>query len=95
MALGCSHALRFKRLHVGGQLLGINSNMEAAPLLAFAEGVWRTMSDARRAEIGDPQSVLLYVLRLCKGLKHLPSGAGADSDSDVSDAEDEAAKMGV
>ncbi|KAJ7610186.1 hypothetical protein FB45DRAFT_1122145 [Roridomyces roridus] len=89
--------LRFKRLHAGGKLLGINSDMEAAPLLAFADAVWKTMTDARRAEIGEPQFVLLFVLRICKvhfnrgidDLKHLPSDAGADSDSDASDAEDE------
>ncbi|KAJ7190543.1 hypothetical protein GGX14DRAFT_603962 [Mycena pura] len=92
------HPLRFKELHTGGKLLGINSDMEAAPLLAFADAIWKTMSNARRVQIGDPEFVLLYVLVVCKvhynrgindGLKHLPSGAGSESDLDASASEDD------
>ncbi|KAJ7813702.1 hypothetical protein B0H13DRAFT_2293928 [Mycena leptocephala] len=35
-----SHRLRFKNFHPGGTLLGLLSDMEAAPLLGFADVVW-------------------------------------------------------
>jgi hypothetical protein len=60
-----SHRLRFKNFHPGGTLLGLLSDMEAAPLLGFADAVWDTLTAARQAEIGTPIVMLSYVLRIC------------------------------
>ncbi|KAF7319706.1 hypothetical protein MKEN_00752300 [Mycena kentingensis (nom. inval.)] len=78
-----SQNLRFKGLHRGGKILGINSDMEAAPLLGFADAVWGTLSDERKAAIGERVKLLSYVLRIChvhfdrgvygRELAHLPA----------------------
>ena len=60
-----SHRLRFKNLHPGGTLLGLLSDMEAAPLLGFADAVWDTLTATRQAEIGTPIAMLSYVPRIC------------------------------
>lgn len=57
--------LTFKNLHHGGRILGINSDMEAAPLLGFAEAVWETLTPERQAEVETPRQLLSYVLRVC------------------------------
>ncbi|KAF8162212.1 hypothetical protein K438DRAFT_1776098 [Mycena galopus ATCC 62051] len=77
-----SRPLHFKRLHRGGKVLGLNADMEAAPLLAFADAIWDSIPAAKQLEIGDTESTLHYVLRICgvhfnrgidKTLEHLPS----------------------
>ncbi|KAJ7769493.1 hypothetical protein B0H16DRAFT_1881991 [Mycena metata] len=57
--------LRFKRVHRGGKILGLLSDMEAAPLLGFASALWEEMTPEYRVKIGDVESVLLFVLRIC------------------------------
>ncbi|KAJ7697071.1 hypothetical protein B0H16DRAFT_1484868, partial [Mycena metata] len=57
--------LRFKRVHRGGKILGLLSDMEAAPLLGFASALWEEMTLEYRVKIGDVESVLLFVLRIC------------------------------
>ncbi|KAJ7859888.1 hypothetical protein B0H13DRAFT_2569863 [Mycena leptocephala] len=82
-----SHRLRFKNLHPGGTLLGLLSDMEAAPLLGFTDAVWDTLTAARQAEIGTPIAMLSYVLRIC----HVHFDRGVDSDhlKDLSSADRE------
>ncbi|KAF7293395.1 hypothetical protein MIND_01116500 [Mycena indigotica] len=71
--------LRFKRVHHGGKILGLLSDMEAAPLLGFAAALWEEMTPEYKARIGNPESTLSYVLRICSvhfnrgidDLKHL------------------------
>ncbi|KAJ7038757.1 hypothetical protein C8F04DRAFT_1231885 [Mycena alexandri] len=57
--------LWFKRAHRGGKILGLLSDMEAAPLLGFASALWEEMTPEYRAKIGNLESVLLFVLRIC------------------------------
>ncbi|KAJ7082753.1 hypothetical protein B0H15DRAFT_932659 [Mycena belliarum] len=49
--------LKFKGLHKGGKVLGLNSDMEAAPLLGLA--------DAFAPTVDIESHLLLYILRLC------------------------------
>ncbi|KAJ7052864.1 hypothetical protein C8F01DRAFT_1169151 [Mycena amicta] len=73
------HPLRFKRVHSGGKIMGLLSDMEAAPLLGFASALWEEMTPEYRAKIGNVESTLSYVLRICgvhfnrgiSDLKHL------------------------
>ncbi|KAJ7125983.1 hypothetical protein C8R44DRAFT_733910 [Mycena epipterygia] len=59
--------LKFKGLHKGGKILGLNADMEAAPLLGFAHAFVDTvdLDEVRSVVVADPVLVLLYVLRLC------------------------------
>ncbi|KAJ7860297.1 hypothetical protein B0H13DRAFT_2282698 [Mycena leptocephala] len=82
-----SHRLRFKNLHPGGTLLGLLSDMEAAPLLGFADAVWDTLTAARQAEIGTPIAMLSYVLRICH--VHFDRGVDSDQLKDLSSADRE------
>ncbi|KAJ7193693.1 hypothetical protein GGX14DRAFT_701070 [Mycena pura] len=92
--------LRFKRLHYGGTMLGINTDMEAAPILAFGDAAWETMSEDRRRKVGDTAAVPLYTTRVCdvhynrgidESCKHLPAGkpSNRDADSDPEYSADE------
>ncbi|KAF7320638.1 hypothetical protein HMN09_00148500 [Mycena chlorophos] len=83
--------LRFKQLHRGGTIRGLNADMEAAPLLAFGDAVWETMTDDRRTKVGDARSTLHYVLRICavhynRGIdascSHLPDTVGSEATSE-------------
>ncbi|KAJ7852230.1 hypothetical protein B0H13DRAFT_2398840 [Mycena leptocephala] len=82
-----SHRLRFKNLHPGGTLLRLLSDMEAAPLLGFADAVWDTLTAARQAEIGTPIAMLSYVLRICH--VHFDRGVDSDQLKDLSSADRE------
>ncbi|KAJ7796708.1 hypothetical protein B0H14DRAFT_3157834 [Mycena olivaceomarginata] len=66
--------LRFKGLHKGGKILGLNSDMEAAPLLGFGDAFVSTVDieDVRSAVAGDSQELLSFVLRIC--YSHLNRG---------------------
>ncbi|KAJ7907852.1 hypothetical protein B0H13DRAFT_2662235 [Mycena leptocephala] len=79
-----SHRLRLKNLHPGGTLLGLLSDMEAAPLLGFADAVWDILTAARQAEIGTPIAMLSYVLRICH--VHFERGVDSDQLKDLSGA---------
>ncbi|KAJ6472086.1 hypothetical protein C8R45DRAFT_1104288 [Mycena sanguinolenta] len=59
--------LKFKGLHKGGKILGLNSNMEAAPLLGFADAFVATVDreDVKSVVATDPQELLSFVLRIC------------------------------
>ncbi|KAJ6529350.1 hypothetical protein B0H19DRAFT_531758 [Mycena capillaripes] len=59
--------LKFKGLHKGGKILGLNSDMEAAPLLGFADALVPTidLEHVRSSVAADPQELLSYVLRIC------------------------------
>ncbi|KAJ6535643.1 hypothetical protein B0H19DRAFT_1241095 [Mycena capillaripes] len=59
--------LKFKGLHRGGKILGLNSDMEAAPLLGFADAFVGTvdLEDVRSVIGSDPQELLSFVLRIC------------------------------
>ncbi|KAJ7465620.1 hypothetical protein FB451DRAFT_1487168 [Mycena latifolia] len=62
--------LKFKGLHKGGKILGLNSDMEAAPLLGFA--------DAFVGTVDLEEEVLSFVLRICyshynRGVPDLPN----------------------
>ncbi|KAJ7773919.1 hypothetical protein B0H16DRAFT_114703 [Mycena metata] len=59
--------LKFKGLHKGGKILGLNSDMEAAPLLGFADAFAPTvdLEHVRSVVVADPQTLLSYVLRIC------------------------------
>ncbi|KAJ7789731.1 hypothetical protein B0H14DRAFT_3572999 [Mycena olivaceomarginata] len=59
--------LKFKGLHKGGKILGLNSDMEAAPLLGFADACGATvdLEHVRPAVLADPQALLSFVLRIC------------------------------
>ncbi|KAJ7814719.1 hypothetical protein B0H13DRAFT_2381539 [Mycena leptocephala] len=59
--------LKFKGLHKGGKILGLNSVMEAAPLLGFADALVATvdLEHVRSAVAADPQELLSFVLRIC------------------------------
>jgi hypothetical protein len=59
--------LKFKGLHKGGKILGLNSDMEAAPLLGFADALVPTvdLEHMRSSVAADPQELLSYVLRIC------------------------------
>ncbi|KAJ7082748.1 hypothetical protein B0H15DRAFT_932657 [Mycena belliarum] len=58
--------LKFKGLHKGGKVLGLNSDMEAAPLLGLADAFAPTVDieSVRTAIAGDPQHLLLGVPEL-------------------------------
>ncbi|KAJ7734154.1 hypothetical protein DFH07DRAFT_967699 [Mycena maculata] len=66
--------LKFKGLHKGGKILGLNSDMEAAPLLGFGDAFVATvdLEDVRSVVTGDSQELLSFVLRLC--YSHLNRG---------------------
>ncbi|KAJ7731653.1 hypothetical protein B0H16DRAFT_1772774 [Mycena metata] len=49
--------LHFKRVHRGGKILGLLSDMEAAPLLGFASALWEEMTPEYRAKIGDVDGI--------------------------------------
>ncbi|KAJ7049792.1 hypothetical protein C8F01DRAFT_1264833 [Mycena amicta] len=83
-----SQRLRFKNLHPGGTMLGLLSDMEAAPLLGFADAVWDTLTPARQAEIETPISLLPYVLRICH-LIECRRGVDSDQLKDLSVADRE------
>lgn len=59
--------LKFKGLHKGGKILGLNSDMEAAPLLGFADAFVPTvdLENVRSVVLDDPQELLSFTLRLC------------------------------
>ncbi|KAJ7327666.1 hypothetical protein DFH08DRAFT_884920 [Mycena albidolilacea] len=59
--------LKFKGLHKGGKNLGLNADMEAAPLLGFADAFISTidLEDVRSVVGSDPQELLSFVLRIC------------------------------
>jgi hypothetical protein len=59
--------LKFKGLHKGGKILGLNSDMEAAPLLGFADAFGPTvdLEHVRLAVLTDPSALLSFVLRIC------------------------------
>ncbi|KAJ7348526.1 hypothetical protein DFH08DRAFT_959924 [Mycena albidolilacea] len=59
--------LKFKGLHKGGKILGLNSDMEATPLLGFADAFGATvdLEHVRSAVLADPQELLSFVLRIC------------------------------
>ncbi|KAJ6611331.1 hypothetical protein B0H10DRAFT_2192985 [Mycena sp. CBHHK59/15] len=59
--------LKFKGLHKGGKILGLNSDMEAAPLLGFADAFVATidLEDVRSVVGTDAQKLLPFVLRVC------------------------------
>ncbi|KAJ7196691.1 hypothetical protein GGX14DRAFT_403155 [Mycena pura] len=77
--------LTFKNLHHGGRILGINSDMEAAPLLGFAEAVWETLTPERQAEVETPRQLLSYVLRVC--YVHFERGVDSENLSFLSTAD--------
>ncbi|KAJ7863590.1 hypothetical protein B0H14DRAFT_2737682 [Mycena olivaceomarginata] len=56
--------------------LRLLSDMEAAPLLGFADAVWDTLTPERQAKIGTPVALLSYILRIC----HVHFDRGVDSD---------------
>ncbi|KAJ7466398.1 hypothetical protein FB451DRAFT_1260800, partial [Mycena latifolia] len=66
--------LKFKGLHKGGKFLGLNSDMEAAPLIGFGDAFVATVDveDVRSAVEGDSQDLLSFVLRIC--YSHLNRG---------------------
>ncbi|KAJ6536505.1 hypothetical protein B0H10DRAFT_2246340 [Mycena sp. CBHHK59/15] len=66
--------LKFKGLHKGGEILGLNSDMEAAPLLGFADAFVGTvdLEEVRSAVISDPQELLSFVLRICYSVNGVP-----------------------
>ncbi|KAJ7663770.1 hypothetical protein DFH06DRAFT_1393433 [Mycena polygramma] len=59
--------LKFIGLHKGGKILGLNADMEAAPLLGFADALVDTvdLDEVRAVVITDAVMLLLFVLRLC------------------------------
>ncbi|KAJ6629014.1 hypothetical protein B0H10DRAFT_2208940 [Mycena sp. CBHHK59/15] len=59
--------LKFKGLHKGGKILGLNSDMEAAPLLGFADAFVTTidLEDVCSVVGTDAQKLLPFVLRVC------------------------------
>ncbi|KAJ7869348.1 hypothetical protein B0H13DRAFT_2557776 [Mycena leptocephala] len=58
--------LLFKGLHVRGTILGLNADMEVAPLLGFADAFLPTIDrDELRGVVNDAGTLLLFVLRLC------------------------------
>ncbi|KAJ7703675.1 hypothetical protein B0H17DRAFT_1040862 [Mycena rosella] len=59
--------LKFLGLHRGGRILGLNSDMEAAPLLRLADSFAPTvdLEDVRPVVMADPQELLAYILQLC------------------------------
>ncbi|KAF8144511.1 hypothetical protein K438DRAFT_2029147 [Mycena galopus ATCC 62051] len=59
--------LKFKGLHKGGKILGLNSDMEAAPLLGFADAFVPTvdLENVRSVVRVDPQELLSFILQLC------------------------------
>lgn len=59
--------LKFKGLHKGGKIFGLNSDMEAAPLLGFADAFVATidLEDVRSVVGADTQKLLPFVLRIC------------------------------
>ncbi|KAJ6556560.1 hypothetical protein DFH09DRAFT_1317880 [Mycena vulgaris] len=59
--------LKFKGLHKGGKTLGLNSDMEAAPLLGFADAFVATvdLEHVRAVVLADPLELLSFVLRIC------------------------------
>ncbi|KAJ7857931.1 hypothetical protein B0H14DRAFT_3637442 [Mycena olivaceomarginata] len=60
------HPLLFKGLHVRGTILGLNADMEVAPLLGFAEAFLPTIDrEELRGVVTDAGTLLPFVLRLC------------------------------
>jgi hypothetical protein len=58
--------LGFVSLHRGGTLLGVNANMEAAPLLGMADALLPTIDIPSVAEkVKDPIGVLTRNVRSC------------------------------
>ncbi|KAJ7732229.1 hypothetical protein DFH07DRAFT_781006 [Mycena maculata] len=58
--------LLFKGLHVRGTILGLNADMEVAPLLGFADAFLPTIDrEELRGVVTDAGTLLLFVLRLC------------------------------
>ncbi|KAJ6545927.1 hypothetical protein B0H10DRAFT_2385754 [Mycena sp. CBHHK59/15] len=59
--------LKFKGLHKSGKTLGLNSDMEAAPLLGFADAFVATvdLEHVRAVVLADPLELLSFVLRIC------------------------------
>ncbi|KAJ7323299.1 hypothetical protein DFH08DRAFT_817869 [Mycena albidolilacea] len=58
--------LLFKGLHVRGTILGLNADMEVAPLLGFAEAFLPTIDrEELRGVITNAGTLLPFVLRLC------------------------------
>ncbi|KAJ7904003.1 hypothetical protein B0H13DRAFT_2334933 [Mycena leptocephala] len=59
--------LKFKGLHKGGEILGLNADMEAARLLGFADAFVGTidLEHVLSAVGSDPQELLSFVLRIC------------------------------
>ncbi|KAJ7732028.1 hypothetical protein B0H16DRAFT_1770721 [Mycena metata] len=59
--------LKFKGLHKGGKILGVNSDMEAAPLLGLADALVPTVDiePVRAVVLNDPQELLSFILRIC------------------------------
>ncbi|KAJ7841790.1 hypothetical protein B0H14DRAFT_2586681 [Mycena olivaceomarginata] len=58
--------LRFKGLHVHGTILGLNADMEVAPLLGFAEAILPNIDrEELRGVVTDAGTLLPFVLRLC------------------------------
>jgi hypothetical protein len=58
--------LLFKGLHVRGTILGLNADMEVAPLLGFAEAFLPTIDrEELRGVVTDAGTLLPLVLRLC------------------------------
>ncbi|KAJ7829086.1 hypothetical protein B0H14DRAFT_3717832 [Mycena olivaceomarginata] len=58
--------LLFKGLHVHGTILGLNADMEVAPLLGFAEAILPNIDrEELRGVVTDARTLLPFVLRLC------------------------------
>ncbi|KAJ7239525.1 hypothetical protein C8J57DRAFT_110044 [Mycena rebaudengoi] len=59
--------LKFKGLHKGSKILGLNSDMEAAPLLGFADAFVATvdLEHVHSAVAANPQDLLSFILRIC------------------------------
>ncbi|KAJ6537019.1 hypothetical protein B0H19DRAFT_1382808 [Mycena capillaripes] len=58
--------LLFKGIHVCGTILGLNADMEVAPLLGFADAFLPTIDrEELRGVVTDVATLLLFVLRLC------------------------------
>ncbi|KAJ7818894.1 hypothetical protein B0H14DRAFT_2600982 [Mycena olivaceomarginata] len=56
----------FKAIHKNGTLLGLNADMEAAPVLGFGDAFLPTIDrDELRGKVNDAETLLCYVVRIC------------------------------
>ncbi|KAJ7906823.1 hypothetical protein B0H13DRAFT_1880223 [Mycena leptocephala] len=68
----------FKAIHKNGTLMGLNADMEAAPVLGFGDAFLPTIDrDELLGNINDAETLLCYVLRICythidRGIPLLP-----------------------